>query len=525
MSYWGRMWSALWGRPYGDDIVMPSKAHGRWETEQERYDVLDLYRKNADLYGRLKTELKIRGYEHYKNVRNPANRLIEFYASNLPYKLEEHLETGDNDELKKLILKVNEWSSWKDRSEVAARTFAVYGDLFYKVESSEDKTQVRRNLLDPRHVTEFDKDERGQFTYLRLDIPQEERRGDETRQYMHTEVWDKPSKRYFVVEHEEDSGTPLEDLPAPQFSALLTSERPANPDVIWTGYDFIPVVHRKLKDTGGERGEGAFQHALDPIDQANYLATKLFQMLFPDVTWKLTRQPGPGGVSLPAPRIEQEAEGDQKLSRLTAAEQESFGVIEEGNQRTLRLPAGTDLAPMVPPLDFASHLNALAAEMVELEKELPELAYYRLRDMQEVSGRAARILLQDTITRFEQAREKFEDAEIRANKMALTIAQVLGIEGFTALPQDAYESGALDHSFKKYELFPISNFERAEGDSAEARALSEWQQLGPVLYAKKLQEYGFDAEEAQRIAQASQQPQGDPQMAQIAAALGNPIGS
>jgi hypothetical protein len=499
-SYIGRLWSALWGKPYGDDMVRPSRALGRWETEAERYDVLDAYRKNDDLYGRLKTELKIRGYEGYQNVRNPANRLIEFYASELPYKIDEHLETGKDEKLKSLIQQVNEWSNWKDRSEVAARNFATHGDLFIKVESSKDRTQVRKNLLDPRHVTDFDTDARGAFTYLRLDIPQAERMADEIREYTRTEVWDKPSKRYFVIEHEEGPGTALEDLPAPKFSAVLTAERPDNPDTEWTGFDFIPVVHRKLKDTGGDRGEGVFQHALDPIDQANYLATKLFQMLFPEVTWKLTRQPGPGGLQLPAPRIEQESEGDRNLSRLTAAEQESFGVVEEGNQRTLRLPSGTDLSPMVPPLDFKSHLEALNNHMGELEKEMPELAYYRLRDMSEVSGRAARVLLDDVITRFETARAKFENAEVRANKMALTIAKVLGLEGYAALPEGSYESGALDHTFTVYELFPISSLEKAQSDAEGARALIEWQQLGPTLYAKKLQEYGFDAKEAQKIA-------------------------
>lgn len=502
--YLRRLWSALWG--VEGDVPVASKALGRWETEQERYDVLDAYRANDDLYGRLKAELKIYGYERYQNIRNPANRLIEFYAAKLPDALYENLDTGEDEGLKELIKKINEWSNWKDRSEVCARNFTAHGDLFIKVENSEDRAQVRKNLLDPRHVTDYDKDARGQLTYLRLDIPQEERAADEVREYTRTEVWDKPSKRYFVIEHEEGEGTSLEDLPAPKFSALLTAEPPDNPETRWTGYDFIPVVHRKLKDTGGERGEGVFQHALDGIDQANYLATKLFQMLFPDVTWKLTRQPGPGGMQLGPVRVEQESPQDQQLSRLTRSEQESFAVVEEGNQRTLRLPAGADLAPLVPPLDFESHLAALDSHMADLEKDLPELAYYRLREMDEISGRAARILLGDVADRFNGARSKFEDAEVRANKMALTIGRVLRIEGFAALPEDAYESGALEHSFGEYEVFPLSPAEKAEADVAEANALAGWKELGPVLYAKKLEERGYEPEEARRIAEDAGSP-------------------
>lgn len=501
-EYAGRLWSALRGKPYGDE-VMASKKYGRWETEQERYDVLDLYRANSDLYGRLKGELKARDYEGYQNDRNPANRLIEMYAAKLPDNLYEHLEAEDN--VKGLVEKANEWSNWKDQLEVAARNFSTHGDLFYKVENNDEKTQVRKNLLDPRHVTDFDKDARGHFTYLRLDIPQERRKADEVEEYTRTEVWDKPSERYVVIEHDEGPDADLEDLPAPSYSAVLTAKPPDDPDTIWTGYDFIPVVHRKLKDTGGERGEGVFQHALDPIDRANYLATKLFQMLFPKVIWKLTRQPGPGGLTLPPARVEQESATDQKLSRLTASEREAFSVVEASNQEWLRLPAGTDASPMVPDLKFDAHLQALQDHMRELEKEMPELAYYRLREMTEISGRAARILLGDVIDRFSGVRTKFEDAEIRANKMALTIGKVLGIEGFASLPEDAYESGALEHTFKPYELFPVSGIEKAETDSAEADALASWKELGAELYAKKLEGYGYEPEEALRIARAASQ--------------------
>lgn len=525
--YLSRLWSALRGRPVsGSDVSLVSDYYGRWETQPERYDVLDAYRQNDDLYGRLRTELRLKGYVGYQSARNPSNRLIELYAAKLTDSLLEHLDTEpslpddasegtapalraslDPAVLKSLILQVHEWSNWPDKMEVAGRNFSTHGDMFIKVENSEDGKRVQLNLLDPRVVADdFQKDARGFFTYLRLDIPQEERdlnEEDEIRYYTRTEIWDKSVGQYIVYEHEEAPGRPIADLGLPVVFALLTATPPDNPNTAWTGYDFVPVVHRKLKDTGESRGEAAFEHALDMIDTANWLATKLHGILFPKITWKGTRQPGPGGTTLGPFRLETEDDDDEAISRLTTPEQESYSVVEIEGERTLLLPSGADMQPMVPDLDFASHLAALDAHLKELEKDLPELAYYRLRDMNEISGRAARILLGDVIDRLGRARAKFEDAHIRAHKMALTIASVTNVPGFDVIPENAYEDGLLEHRFKPYDVFPVSDIESAQGGLAEAQSLAAYKDLGPVIYAKKLQEAGFSEADAQEIANAA----------------------
>lgn len=518
---------------------LPSLEYGRWELQAERYDVLDAYRINQDLYNRLTHEIQLRGYAGYKNLRNPANRLVELYTSKLTDKLLDHLDTEreddvvtpdveisdtegvadvpttiDPDVLKGLIEQVHTWSNWQDRVEVAARNFPTYGDLFIKIDSANGRVQL--NLLDPRVVNEnFQKDERGYFTYLRLDIPQEEHDPDEdteVREFTRTEVWDKEAGQYMVFEHEEPAGRPLKDLGAPIFFALLTSDPPPGPNVNWTGFDFIPVVHRKLKDTGEDRGEGAFQHALDNIDAANYLATKMHQMLFPEVTWKGTREVGPGGTMLGPMRLETEEEDDEILSRLTAVQQEDYRVVNVAGDRTVMLPSGADLVPMVPPLDFQSHLLALDSHLKELEKDLPELAYYRLRDMTEISGVAAKILLGDVIDRLGRARQKFEDAHVKAHEMALTIGKVTRVPGFEVIPDNAFEEGVLDHGFEEYELFPASRSEQATEDKTEADALSVYKTLGPSVYAQKLKEYGLAEtdEEATQMASDSNVAQPSP---------------
>lgn len=520
------VWSALRGSPYeGDSSVTTyarSPEYGRWADEQQRYDVLDAYYRNDDLYARLVGALKLSGYEGYQSIGNPANRLVELYAAKLPDRLLENLDTTrdsaedatggpggrqpitpgaaatvpaggntgaprgtpgpgaaseDNAQLKEAIKKLWEWSNWEDQSEVAARYFAIYGDLFIRVENSEDGERVQLNLLDPRDVTDWDKDARGHFEFLRLDIPVQERMGaDEVEELTRTEIWDKVAETYQVWIHDKGAGAKIEDMPVTPETWVFSAD-PPDSDTQWTGYDFVPVVHRKLRDVGDPRGSGAFQHALDEIDALAEALTRLNAILFPKVIWKLTRAFGPGGVAYGPHQLE-DAPGQDALTRLTRADQQHFAVVETSAGKMISLPSGVDMLAMVPPHDFGSHILALEKAENRLEKTIPELAYGRLREFGQVpAAKTVELLMMDMVDRLSKARAKFEDTHVRAHKMALTLAQLpygvlrtQPIEGFANLGE--YDSGALDHTFEEYDLFPISQAEQAEADVLEAEALA-----------------------------------------------------
>jgi len=95
--------------------------------------------------------------------------------------------------------------------------------------------------------------------------------------------------------------------------------------------------------------------------------------------------------------------------------------------------------------------------MLELEKDMPELAYYRLREMGELSGVAVRFLLSDTIDRALEVRGNAEAALVRADEMALTIG-----ERAELWRVGNYEAGALEHTFAKRDIFPLSGKEVAD---------------------------------------------------------------
>jgi hypothetical protein len=61
--------------------------------------------------------------------------------------------------------------------------------------------------------------------------------------------------------------------------------------------------------------------------------------------------------------------------------------------------------------------------MDELQQDLPELAYNRISEASDLSGRALRYMLEAAVSRLLEARGNGEAAFVRANEMCLSIGQ------------------------------------------------------------------------------------------------------
>ncbi len=455
------------------------------EDPTRLYSILESYYGNLDVYDDVQAALWERGIwsPGMKAIRNPANRTVEFYASKLwPGVLPDALPIDtENDRIIDPIEQLWTWSNWGAQKQVAARWLATLGDLFIKV-SQIDPAATRREkrvymeLIHPSHVVEFDTDVRGYLTYVRIDVPQTEREGDKTKEYTLTEVWDK--ERFRRWKHTKGENTETRSLGTPETELPLRS----------FGIDFVPVVHAKFRDTGQERGAGAFTHALDKIDEANRMATRLHQMLFRNnnVTWAVSSGAlDKDGRPLPAPRLGKEGENGTV----------SPGEIAIGDDVFVRLPGLATLSPLVPNLNYAAALEILQDHMQEIEKDLPELAYYRLRELNQISGVAVRTLLSDAIDRLLEARGNAENALVRANQMALTIGANAGL--FRDLGGD-YASGAFDHAFEEREVIPMTETEEAMAQRMNAETVAVKRTLG-VSERQGLDELGYTEEEIVRM--------------------------
>ena len=410
------------------------------------YEMLEEYYLNNGLYDLVSQKLHANAIwtPGMKPLRNPAHRAVEFHVSKLwagPLKRALPIVT-QNDRLLKPIAQIWQWSNWAAAKQVAARWFANFGDLFIKVAEKAEGNQVTRIYLDPlkpKYVTEFDLDERGFLTFIRIDVPA----GDEN----HTEVWSKTRGGYRMWKHNRSSDTPLDQLGTPLDVKTFDE----------MGFDFIPIVHAKFQDIGEPRGVGVFVHALDKIDEANRQATRLHEMLFrynkPTKAVSANAMDS-DGRPLPPPT----------LTGHDGSDTATGNSLIVGDDDLYLLPGASKLSEMVPQLQYDDALSILNAQMEEIARDLPEVLYYELKD-RELSGVAIQRLLEPAIDRVIEARGSGEAALVRANQMALTIAGLHGLEGFDDL--GSYEDGDLEHSFAERDVIPLSTVEKAQAINTE----------------------------------------------------------
>jgi len=449
-------------------------------TAADLYRVMRAYYESNNLYDALADLLRRQGIsrEAIKPLRNPTYRVVEFYPSHLwPGTLPDALPImADKKRVIEPIEQVWKWSNWGAQKQVAARQLALYGDFFIKVATTpaEAPQRVYLQMIEPEYVTDFDVDERGYVIYCRVDTPRRRRRADGSNEpYIHTEEWSRDENRFRVWEHQQSATVEIDQLGTPTVDVPITS----------FGIDFVPISHAKFADIGDLRGQPAILPSLDKIDEANRSVTRLHQQLWRhnDVTWALNGGVDGSGKPLPPPLV----------SGSDATTNEN-GYITFGEEQFVALPGNTELKSLVPDLNYAAALSILQDHMGELEQDLPELAWYRMRD-NDLSGRAVRLLLAPAIARLEEARGNAEAALVRADEMALTIGK------YHRLFRDsigAYDRGDFEHAFEKRDVLPDDALERAQEQLANGTALKAYVEAGMSMEMAVQEVLGWTPEKA-----------------------------
>ena len=421
------------------------------------YDMLEMYYLNNGLYDAVAAAYYDDGswIEGMKPLRNPANRVVEFHVAKLwPGALPDALPIlTENERILDPIQKIWAWSNWGSQKQVAARWYANLGDWFAKVvRHTNDQgvvDQVYFQQIKPQHVTDFEEDNRGHITEIRLDYSIDKAENGKTFTRMYTEHWDKKAGLYRTWEHVLDENSSLSSLGEPTTQQTLAE----------LGIDFVPFGHAKFRDVGEKRGLGAYVHALDKIDEVNRQATRLHQMLFRynKAIWALEANAQDStGRPLPPPRV----------SGSTGPNNEG-STLELGDDALISLPGMSKLVSMVPDINYDAALKILQDQMRELEYDLPEMAYYRVREAGgQLSGRAVRLMLSDAIDRAIEARTNAETVLAQVNKMALPVGANAGL--FPNI--GTYENGDFEHSFRARPVIEQSEFEAAETMRSETQA-------------------------------------------------------
>ncbi|HEY3310566.1 MAG TPA: hypothetical protein VGK00_02895 [Anaerolineales bacterium] len=419
---------------------------------REFYRMLEAYYLNNGLYDSTQQMLYENGIwtPGMKALRNPAKRTVEFHVTHIwPGSLDKALQVVTlNDRIRAPIKQVWKWSNWGVKKQLAARWFALFGDWFCKVATSTDASgKVNRVFLQnikPELVTDFEEDERGNVISIRLDIPYQPPKDGFTlpsaRTY--TEIWTREEYRLYI--HVREPGAPVSTLGDPVRVTALSE----------FGIDFVPFVHSSFMDLGDKRGTGVFTLALDKIDEANRMTTRLHQMIFrynkPTVAI-LANGTDAAGRPLPPPKV---AGSVNDLANEKDEDVKSF-------------PGTSKMEYLVPPLNYAAHLDIINAQMRELEEDLPELSYYRQKELgSSISGKAVRLLLSQAVDRTLEARGNLELGLVRADKMALTMGVNAGIFKRIGI----YERGDFEHEFAEREVIPFTVQESADTLATEVTA-------------------------------------------------------
>lgn len=380
-------------------------------------------------------------------IRNPTYRLIEFYAAHIwPGPLPDGLPIVTNDErVKELIYRVWRWSNWASKKQLFARRYSLLGEEYIKVASSREKGRVYHQLISTEHVTDTRTDERDNLSYIRLDVPLPKPPGTRNHQReWHVEIWEKEENRYrrWVV---RKPYVDVAQLGEPEMDVPITS----------FGFDFIPIVQAKFKDLGDSRGVGALSPVIWKVLEADLIASTLHQRLF--------RYNKPDWLLFSAGRDSSGRNTPPIIEGLTDSKE-----VKVAQENMWSAPAGWDIKSLIANIDYNSALAILNAHLREIETDLPELEYYRMREFSQVTGRAVRMLMSGGTSRVTEARGNAESALIKADEMSLTIGKNMGLPDFANI--GTYEEGAFDHDFEEREVIPLNDDEIAQASHTQALA-------------------------------------------------------
>ncbi len=397
---------------------------GNLKNRMAFYQQLDMYYNVNGLYN---PQIGADAYlgvwdESLKPLRDCAHRVVEFYVSKLEPGTSLPI-VAPNDAIIDPIKQIWLWSNFFSKKSMIVRQFALYGDMFIKTSVSADKTSVHQQYFPPRYVMDYEEDEMGNLIYIRLDVQSDDK--------THTEIWTVDGFTTYL--HKRGQEEDERYLGNPVSQGTLES----------LGIDFLPFAHAKFIDVGEDWGIGCFTHALDKIDEANRMATRLHEMLFRynKALWVAQANANDAqGKPLPPPKV---SGGSNTLT------------IEDDT--ILSLPGTSTLSALVPDIHYADALAILQDMMLEIQHDLPELRYFDLQNAGTISGVALSMLLGDAVDKVLETRSNFEAALVKADKHALTLGSIADI--FTGI--GSYDAGDFDHTIQDRLVFPLSDADRA----------------------------------------------------------------
>lgn len=349
-------------------------------------------------------------YKYTRGIHNPVNRDVALITSkvyggalDMQGLIDGAIPIEQADEtLRDGIRQVWKWSNWQTNKSVYVQTGTKLGDVLLKVVDDTARGRVRLEVLDPRKVLDLVTDDVGDITYA----------------YIEYERVDPETERTYTYGEEITLET-FKTFKDGELHPYYT-DASGKPVAEWNNeYGFVPMALCQHSATGLTWGQNGYHASLSKIDEINDQASILNDQIRKVINpiWAVT--------------------GAQKADVNLDTDRETIP--------TLHLPAGASIQALVTQIDIAATSANIKELQAELEKDMPELALYRLREQASVTAPGVKAAYSDAIGRIQEARGQYDGTLVKAQQMAIAIGGYRRYEGFTAYSLESYENGDLEH--------------------------------------------------------------------------------
>lgn len=414
-------------------------------------------------------------YQYIRSIYSPANRLGEFWATHVyGGPIDPAAGTGDltpsaipiitkNEAIRPALAKLWKDSNWQTHKETYGRFGAIFGDVGLYVEDDEQRQQVRLRVIDPRTIFDVDEDKqcnvRG-YTFLEM--------RPDPRMDLNLQSGTVPAPYVAYQEIAERNGsqvifeTFLDGEPWPW------SDTPRSTAMWFEDYGFVPMVRVKHRDIGLKWGASEFFSLTSKLYELDDQASK-----FGDYTRKAVDSPWLfAGVN---------AEDIQNSKNPRDKPDDQPG---EGRARVPIIYCNDSNArayPLIAPLSLADVLANIQSIMKVIEQEHPELTADLAMASGDASGRALRVAREKAEALVTQRRASYDDALVRAQKMAISIGAMKGYPGYEAFDAGSYARGDLEHSIGSRPVFALNQYDRLEQEKERSLIIKQFRDGGMPL--------------------------------------------
>lgn len=394
-----------------------------YDARLKRYQLNTVYLENKQYspLNRVRYERRFTGrYRKMRAIYNFISRLVDMevnktYGGRIDWSGE--LKTGAipvllgktaNPIVIDCLLQILEWSNFGDGKDVYVRNGATLGDSFLKAvtvkndDGSPNKVYIE--VLDPHKVKDFTLDERGNVIRVVIEYCKTDAAG---KDWLYREEIDKNEWRFYKDDELYDSYP--------------------------NDYGFVPVTHTPHKHVVGGKKSGvtSFHNTLNKLDELNDGAS--------------VAKDGQRKANNPMLVV---TGGRLGNANTELRERDELLVFEGGDS--------VSIETITPQTDTAGAIAIMEREDNEIQSDNPALSLQNMRKQGgELSGIAIENYYSDASDSLEAIQARYDERLIRILQMALTMAGVMGLDGFP-FDDQSYANGEMRFYIKERKVFSQS---------------------------------------------------------------------